>query len=1042
MKYLPCCLLLSLILSAEEVKPYYHWNFENAAKTEKGYKVPSIGTDNSFALNCKEINPEEKSYVVFDKDKWNTYLPKLNWGEAVLEFEFKGTLPVKNQATLLSYTEAPWYVGYMEVYLSPAGELGVDIRQTFDKRYPEFQYKDIQQKYHGVPILLEPGKWHKVSIVMNSGKEGMIFLDGKKYAKTSDSKSFSDFSPKKIPLGYPLLSIGHSLRDPSGVNYFNGEIRDIRFYKGIKDCGESSPIAAPTSSTDKNSSNLLVKLCSEKPVLDGKLTDSCWKNAEWSCPFTVKKVPHPSVTGLFLPPDKKFVDTASTAALAYDEKYLYVAIRSPVPQDMKPRTGSGFQYYNRDCIEFFVRFDNLRYFQFLMNPGGPFQELDYHISQGTGVLNPSPAAIVKGITEDHEFTLEMAIPWTVLGNPERSDGMQFFGNFCRSGTTAGGQSQWRITSGFLAPFEFGTFILGNRGDWWLKRVADFRTEIEKAGLKTTALEEKTVIFSKEIVRNGNHPDSQKILEKEFRKLNAELVQLKNANRTYLVWDKNIWSSLSPYEIPFNAKEITSLQLTSPAGCRAINGFVFTNLSEKAFMGRLVLQLDKFDISKIKFREVGFIESNGRMIADPVFDLPLDCIIRIPANSSGFVLLNADLRGVAPGKYTGILSIHPSYEGFSRWTIPFELNVLPFDLSSVHVQNFTYSWGRAHKKLINLLSYYEINTIYCNPRKKCYPKADKDGKILQFDFHALDSLIQEHVDAGIAVDQIHLMIMAEFKLFKQIAYDRDYVCPAEFLSPAWKKVYQFWLEKTRDHLLDKWGIGYDRFFIYMGDETEGDPDNVKSSNHTILEAAKFLKSVDPKIRLMINPKTTPEERKHVEKLLPYVDIIEPYYGHIINSEAYAKHLRKKVPEQWAYDILSNTNAPTRYRGLFWDNLKKGLGSVAAFWSLDDFAGDSLNPADADPRNPKAVTDYGTLYNDIPREQYISSRRMEAWYQGFNDYRTVIYCMRLIEQKRKEHCDVSKFEKELEDIIQSTDDYDSGREKLFNLIQRVSNERSAL
>ena len=115
----------------------------------------------------------------------------------------------------------------------------------------------------------------------------------------------------------------------------------------------SEPVKASESRADVN---LLLKRTEAAPRIDGCLEDPCWQKAEWSEPFLVLGSMSKTVNQLWVAADEKFVKTASRAAMLFDDRSLYLAIRSPFPGGMKPlaEKKQGEDVYRDDHVEFFL----------------------------------------------------------------------------------------------------------------------------------------------------------------------------------------------------------------------------------------------------------------------------------------------------------------------------------------------------------------------------------------------------------------------------------------------------------------------------------------------------------------------------------------------------------------------------------------------------------------------------------------------------------------------------------------------------------------
>ena len=211
------------------------------------------------------------------------------------------------------------------------------------------------------------------------------------------------------------------------------------------------------------------------PVIDGDLRDDLWRAVPWSADFTG---PHGAKA-----------DVQTQFAMAWDEKFLYVAVRCKEPN---PETihagivGQDPRIVNDDHIEIILaRSDNPdAFFQIFLNAGRG--RLDQWIEKGH--LASGPVQELAGLdsaarVQAGEWAVEAAIPLSGIGWPFK-EGAMLTGNVCRvrpAGVIK--RMAWSpVEKVFLDPAEFGVFKLSgpapkaNRvqgGDTILLRNGDF-----------------------------------------------------------------------------------------------------------------------------------------------------------------------------------------------------------------------------------------------------------------------------------------------------------------------------------------------------------------------------------------------------------------------------------------------------------------------------------------------------------------------------------------------------------------------------------------
>ena len=129
-----------------------------------------------------------------------------------------------------------------------------------------------------------------------------------------------------------------------------------------------------------------------------------------------------------------------------------------------------------------------------------------------------------------------------------------------------------------------------------------------------------------------------------------------------------------------------MNLKTAKGARAIASFFVSNLTGRALMTNIMFQTDpkkkndpdvKKFAEKVRFREVAYIELNGgKMIPDPIFDLPIGSMLRVAPDTTSVVWLDIDTADLKPGKYTGTIRLYPSFSGFEQKEIKVNLQVSP------------------------------------------------------------------------------------------------------------------------------------------------------------------------------------------------------------------------------------------------------------------------------------------------------------------------------------------------------------------------------
>jgi 3',5'-cyclic AMP phosphodiesterase CpdA len=151
-------------------------------------------------------------------------------------------------------------------------------------------------------------------------------------------------------------------------------------------------------------SRITVNRTTQPPTINGKLTDTVWKQTA-----TINNLMYPDLSGPATP--------GTQVWLAYDDKNLYLACRCE-EKDMKSLMAKVHQrdgdVWKDDCLEFFLdtNLDHKTYYQFDVNTLGT-------IYDATGFGNNSEKYNANNIQvaasrESGDWTVEMAIPWNDL----------------------------------------------------------------------------------------------------------------------------------------------------------------------------------------------------------------------------------------------------------------------------------------------------------------------------------------------------------------------------------------------------------------------------------------------------------------------------------------------------------------------------------------------------------------------------------------------------------------------------------------------------
>jgi len=1064
---------LSQSAPAAQPKPQFHWSFDRVQKRKSassGLRKTPIniakwskdgGVGGSGALVCGEKLRSVKAHF-----------PELQYTKATIELSFKPTTRVK-RSTLFSYGETSWNRAGFDISLD--GKRHVFGKFRFVTRVDGQKVEKeraIVSREHEFAV----GEWYTVRVTMEQGGSLKIYVNGRLENMASGSMSLADFTGE-VPQGFPVVQIGSLANDGTAFRPFTGLIDDVRIWNSVVG-GLDAPATPPTGKTGApNAAVIMSKRITTRPMIDGKLDDDCWKEAEITRPFKVLGHPHPTIEGQWLDGEKKFVETAATVQVCHDDENLYVAYRADAPKDTPAkakvtRHDGPVWAEDEDCVELFIDpMQRMGFYQILANAIGTVADLESPPGTGGSNFDWESKADVKAQRDGPGFVVEMAVPFASLDDAPRTPGTAWGINFTREGSSGGGLSTWApVGTSFGTPQRFGLLIFESRKAYHVKELA--RIEEKLAGLsaeKSPKLADsaKGAIekLKSRIQREGDRVSSWTALRNVTDELDATVRQIALAGRSYVLWRKDIWGDISPNEkVPFGTEALEAIHLFTARNTRAATGFLVTNLTAKTLMGRLITRIMPrrvkppegtawLDRKHFRFRKALYVELNNKqMIADPLVDLPPYGVLEIPPRTTTLVWLEVETRGLEPGKYTRTIDFFPSYSGFGPTSFDLNVEVAPVDLSAPKVMQWTYMSDINRTRFPYVaedLARHGVTTVYFMPgRNNGYPEFDKEGNIVSMDHTTLDTMIGNMVEAGVAIDCMSVVIPLGLKygnyrhLPRRATPDARREAQLEYGTEAWKKGFANALKSIRDHLFEK-GFTYQQIIIYPVDEPWGDPNDPKKGKaYLAFEGARYIKAVDPKFRIMANPTLRDDEPvKYLSAYLEMFDVLCPYYGRI-NANLYnlRKRLRESSREIWTYGILGKKNGPTAYRNMSWRSAREGYAGPTPFWCYERHMGDGFYSYDHHEKNPRKTTDYGVVYEDSEAGKLIGSRRWEGSYQGNQDFRAVVICRELIAKLAAAGKDASSFRKTLDQTIEgaltaSGAQKDAAREKLIRLAVRM-------
>ena len=976
------------ILAAAE--PFCQWNFD---KADARFPLhAAVQKDQGFKGNGALLDGKHSSELRFPQAR--------NWTAFTFEMKFKLTEGVNRKAgnTLLCYCLHDWNRSQFLFRITPQSQLEAVFRQG--KPHPEGQVS-LTSKI----LEFEPGRWYTVRVASQDDGLLKIWLNGELVGiREKGSWGFNRLEAEEPPRATTfLLFFGRNAADPT-VNYrpLNGIMDDIRVWDSFQEPGllDETDAAAGVPLVSQNS-----------PAKTDR--------------FTV--LDHPGeLPGSWVRPDQKFLDAAAHAELTLTEADLIVRVVAPVAEgaalDRRPdATWTG------DLIEIFICPDPGKglYYQYAANVSG-YKAAMAWTAPGTRQENFQSAGVIRSEAFSDRWEAEFAIPRSEIGLEGDIEGKIVTANFTRTGKSGGGQSTWSpVGQDFHTPSKFRRIVFGSYEAALLKKLNASRAEfqsIQGDPAEKRKIEAELDALEKSIREAQGRGDLFVRLSDAIDRMSVRFTQLRFSGMTSLIWTPDLpWGNdmtVSPISRP-----LEKLSLVLPQNSFTYASFVFTNLSEKPFLGQLkCFNRKRFDEKKVYndfnshfrtdpgpvHRNVTFFEAlpivSGDVIYDPLLPLPLNTLVRAEPGQSKQLWMRFSSRDFEVGKHEFMLVLKPSNPGFASIEIPVELEVKPVDLGTVKLDSFHYTFvnndflggNGAAEDQVRFLAERDINVIYAGALGSysldVYPETDPEGNVIAYaDYGMWDRLIEAKVRAGVKKDRIKLLCWLELPTYGLRKKGKRL---HDFNSPAWRKAFHSWLHHFTGHMAEKHGITRDRIIFYTMDEPGGDINDKSSGLYKAWLCGQIIKEAGSDFRTMVNPYPDYLKRKELsalKKLADVYDIIEFYRPYV--TDRHAALARELGREIWTYGIYYKTTRPAIFRQEYWQSLRDGFSSMIAYWHLESHAGcDGFNSEDG----VRGRADYGTTYMDMDSGTVLTSRREEAHLLGREDYKLAEFCRRALEK----------------------------------------------
>ena len=712
-------------------------------------------------------------------------------------------------------------------------------------------------------------------------------------------------------------------------------------------------------------------------AIDGDPVEQAYVGAEWSVPFRVMEPESKEVNGLYLVPDRKFTGCETKVCFFTDPSNITGCVIAPFPADVPPQSD--------EKVEFHFRPKGEVVFCIAVDMDGK-AAVSAYLGETLKAANWEPKGVKAAVrVGKNSAIVEFSVPRASFGKGSVAEVWRC--NVIRRGASCGGLSS-------LAP------------------------------------------------TNRELPDPERFVRLGLGEVKSEkaLPPLQeNISKKVFLWNGDIWGDILPNATPpLHEKETSRIAFSGYRGTRAACALRVSNLSERPALYNVnVVSGSKSFVSRIRIREMGYLElRGGETIPDPIFDLPIDSVLRISPRSTAILWIDADCTGLEPRKHSAKVLMTPGYSGFKAKRFELELRVNTPDLGEMDIPVFFYT--QSHRtQAAPISAEYDFNVLTIAPHVH-YPPADASGRI---DFSELDAKIDAFVKAGLRKEKIRIMLYSMFPKWAGFkTADGRFL---KYLEPEWKVEYGKRIKAVVAHLRERHGIGYDRLILSTLDEPKGNPSDPATKGWAAITGADYIRSVDPKIRLFCNPWAN--EPEYLQQYLDRYDILEPYLRRMLNGTEdpdIAKRYVASGKEIWSYTIYVKQNTPHQYRRVFWGNLANGFGGCASVYGLTACTGDPFDSYDTS-KGGASASDYNCAYRNPRTGSIAPSRRLEAWYQGLVDFKIVKWCRQRIAERTAKGEDLSKVKSGLDSLVKEADsphcDYVKIRARLSAIAESLAGSR---
>jgi len=550
-------------------------------------------------------------------------------------------------------------------------------------------------------------------------------------------------------------------------------------------------------------------------------------------------------------------------------------------------------------------------------------------------------------------------------------------------------AQVAFTSRAVSADSFTQYLGLQRQQAWLAgRAAALAAEVgEEASRARLAARLRPVQaalarYARELPTRPLEPEAVRAAWRELARLCAQASSLLHPARPCLVWERDPWLPLSPFQVP--GRPLRRLYLEAASNEYLSAALTITNctprlLAVAASISGLQGAQAAVPAADIQVRRVQFVETvGGQQVADA---LPLleQGRLYLPAGETSQLWLTFPKRRLPPGRYRGCVRLQ--VPGQAAHQVEVLLRVWPVELPD-RMSLQTYNWaylttfplvrGREREAVADLFAHYTDTFVFTGSDIP-WPQFGPDGKGT-IDFSAHDRNLELHRGAR---------EISWFWGFSDVEPPDGSRFGAPYLGPQWRERFSWWLRSWVAHLQEL-GYGYADFFMYPFDET---------LCPRFRELARYMKEVDPRLRIFADP-VSGDDRESIEAISPCIDIWCPNLPSYQQRPADLDFMRAQGDKFWTYVCSgpAKTLSPHGYyRLLMWQAWQQGF-TGCGFWAYAD-AGwqgeDAWDDFDGTHHDYAAIY---TAHHAPPgvsrREAIIPSKRWEAWREGIEDYELLL------------------------------------------------------